>query len=154
MESARDVPAESATEGGSLTDALGRATAPSPARVVDPADYVHESSVRPERSPSTRSEGRGTNPFSEELPRILTERSVTMRALAREVGGLDHAYLSRMLRGRVPVNVHHARRIARYLRLPEDYFAEVREAAVVDAVRRRPRLRDEIYFKHVKRQAS
>lgn len=93
-------------------------------------------------------------PFSEELPRILIERGVTMRALAKELGGLDHAYLSRMIRGRVPVNVHHARRIARQLKLPEDYFAEVREAAVVDAVRRRPRLRDEIYFERVRRRAS
>jgi hypothetical protein len=76
---------------------------------------------------------------------------MTLRGLAREVGGLDHAYLSRMLRGRVPVKVEHVRRIARHLGLPEDYFPEVREAAVVDAVRHRPKLRDEIYFDHIKR---
>jgi transcriptional regulator with XRE-family HTH domain len=93
-------------------------------------------------------------PFGDELPRILGERGITLRALTREVGGLDHAYLSRMLRGRVPVNVQHARRIARYLRLPEDYFAEVREAAVVDAIRRRPKLRDDIYFERIKRRAG
>jgi transcriptional regulator with XRE-family HTH domain len=95
-----------------------------------------------------------SRPFGKELPRILTERSVTLRALAREVGGLDHAYLSRMLRGHVPVNVHHAQRIARHLGLPEDYFPEVREAAVVDAVRRRPKLRDEIYFGRIKSRGS
>jgi hypothetical protein len=31
---------------------------------------------------------------------------------------------------------------------------EVREAAVVDAVQRRPKLRDEIYFEKVKRKSS
>jgi transcriptional regulator with XRE-family HTH domain len=90
-------------------------------------------------------------PFSKELPRLLKERGLTLRALARDIGGIDHAYLSRMIRGQLPVNVQHVRRIARALGLSEDYFPEVREAAVVDAVRRRPKLRDEIYFDKVKR---
>jgi transcriptional regulator with XRE-family HTH domain len=92
-----------------------------------------------------------SRPFTKELPRLLKERGLTLRALARDVGGIDHAYLSRMLRGQLPVNVQHVRRIARALGLSEDYFPEVREAAVVDAVRRRPKLRDEIYFEQVKR---
>jgi transcriptional regulator with XRE-family HTH domain len=92
-----------------------------------------------------------SRPFTKELPRLLKERGLTLRALARDVGGIDHAYLSRMLRGQLPVNVQHVRRIARALGLSEDYFPEVREAAVVDAVRRRPKLRDEIYFERVRR---
>ena len=43
VESARDVPAERATELGALTDALGRATASQPTWVVESADYVHGS---------------------------------------------------------------------------------------------------------------
>ncbi len=93
-------------------------------------------------------------PFVDELPRLLKERGTSLRALAREMGGIDHAYLSRMIRGQLPVNVQHARRIARHLGLPEDYFPEVREAAVVDAIRRKPRLRDEFYFERVKRASD
>jgi transcriptional regulator with XRE-family HTH domain len=92
-----------------------------------------------------------SRPFPQELPRLLEEHGLTLRALARGVGGLDHAYLSRMVHGQLPVNVQHVRRISRYLGLSEDYFPEVREAAVVDAVRRRPKLRDEIYFDRVKK---
>jgi transcriptional regulator with XRE-family HTH domain len=90
--------------------------------------------------------------FVKELPRLLEEKGVTLRALARDVGGLDHGYLSRMLHGKTPVNVRHAERIARRLGLPGDYFPEVREARVVDAVRTKPRLRDTIYFEHLKRR--
>lgn len=93
-----------------------------------------------------------TRPFVEELPRLLEEQELTLRALARDIGGLDHAYLSRMLRGQVPVNVQHVRRIARQLGLPENYFPEVREAEVIDAVRRSPKLRDEIYFERAQRR--
>jgi hypothetical protein len=56
-----------------------------------------------------------------------------------------------MIGGQVAVNVRHVRSIARELGLPEDYFPEVREAAVMDAIRRKPRLRDEIYYERVKR---
>jgi transcriptional regulator with XRE-family HTH domain len=90
-------------------------------------------------------------PFPEELQRLLEERKLTLRALAREVGGLDHSYLSRMISRKTPVNVRHAQRIARHLGLPPDYFSEVREAAVIEAVQAHPRLRDAIYFKHVRK---
>jgi transcriptional regulator with XRE-family HTH domain len=91
-------------------------------------------------------------PFGRELPRLLKQRGLTLRALAEAVGGFDHAYLSRMMGGQRSVNTSHLRRIARYLDLPEDYFPEVREKEVVDAVRNRPGLRDEIYFTRLKRK--
>ncbi|MBA3364792.1 MAG: hypothetical protein H0U03_03265 [Actinobacteria bacterium] len=74
-----------------------------------------------------------------------------MRGLAREVGGLDHAYLSRMISGIAPVNVDHVHRISKHLGLADDYFPEVREAEVVEAIRGDPELRDEVYVK-VKRR--
>lgn len=94
------------------------------------------------------------NPFSSELPKLLERRGMTLRALAREVGGLDHAYLSRMLNGKTPINVRHAMAITRHLGLPADYFPEVREALVVAAIQKSPRLRDAIYFERVARRRS
>jgi transcriptional regulator with XRE-family HTH domain len=91
-------------------------------------------------------------PFPEELPRLLKGKGLTLRGLAREVGGIDHAYLSRMLSGKTAVNVRHAERVALVLGLASDYFPEVREAAVIAAIRSNPRLRDAIYFDHVRKQ--
>jgi plasmid maintenance system antidote protein VapI len=93
-----------------------------------------------------------TKPLSAELPRILNARGITLRSLAAAVGGIDHAYLSRMINGKAHVNANHIRRISKHLGLPDDYFPEVREAAVVDAIRAHPRLRDNIYADHVKRR--
>jgi plasmid maintenance system antidote protein VapI len=90
-----------------------------------------------------------TRSFADELPRLLRERNESVRGLAREVGGIDHAYLSRMISREAPVNSEHAKRIARYLGLPPDYFPEVRETAVIAAIKARPRLRDEIYFNRI-----
>lgn len=84
-------------------------------------------------------------PFAEELPRLLEERGITLRALAREIGQIDHGYLSRMVNSRAPANPKHAERIARFLGLPADYFFEVREARVIDAIKRNGRLREEVY---------
>jgi transcriptional regulator with XRE-family HTH domain len=91
-------------------------------------------------------------PFPDELPRLLTARKMTLRALAGEVGRLDHGYLSRMINRKVPVNVQHAERIARHLGLVADYFPEVREAAVIDAIRKNSRLRDSIYFDRLQKR--
>lgn len=87
-----------------------------------------------------------TEPFGVAIRQLLAERELTMRTLARDMGTFDHAYLSKMSSGKRSVNVDHAREIARYLGLPEDYFGEVREARTVDAIRQDPKLRDEIYF--------
>jgi hypothetical protein len=46
MEPSGDVPAARATEGASLTDAFGRATAPESERVVNPRNQRHGGSVR------------------------------------------------------------------------------------------------------------
>jgi transcriptional regulator with XRE-family HTH domain len=91
-------------------------------------------------------------PFREGLPQLMRARGITLRALAHEIGGIDHGYLSRMVSGKTRVNPRHAERIAVYLALPPDYFPEVREAAVIDAIRSDPRLRDAIYFDYVHRR--
>jgi transcriptional regulator with XRE-family HTH domain len=88
---------------------------------------------------------RTTRPFRDELPELLDERGITLRALAEAVGGFDHGYLSRMLNGQRAVNPTHAAHIASYLDLPQDYFPEVREARLIDAVRSNAVLRDEVY---------
>lgn len=95
-----------------------------------------------------------TRPFAKELPKLLTERGLTQRALAREVGGFDHAYLSRMLAGKVAANPEHLARISQYLGLPQDFFPEVRQARTINAIRKDPKLRDEIYFGLVRKWPS
>ena len=67
------------------------------------------------------------------------------------IDGLDHAYLSRMVHGHAPVNVEHVRRVAKELGLNAAYFSEVREADVLEAVRKDAKFRDEIYFRLAKR---
>jgi transcriptional regulator with XRE-family HTH domain len=92
-----------------------------------------------------------TEPFGVALRRLLTESNLSGRALAREIGRFDHAYLVRMMQSKLPVNLDHARAIQQHLGLPPDYFAEIREAAVHDKIGSDPQLRDEIYFSRVRR---
>jgi cyanate lyase len=92
-----------------------------------------------------------TEPFGPALRRVLEESNLSARALAREIGHFDHAYLIRMMQGKLPVNLEHARAIQQHLGLPSDYFAEIREAAAHDMIRTDPCLRDEIYFSRVRR---
>jgi transcriptional regulator with XRE-family HTH domain len=94
------------------------------------------------------------SPFPEELPRLLKQRGMSLRALAWEVGAFDHGYLSRMIHRKAAVNVRHAEAIADHLGLRPDYFPEVREAAVLAAVRAQPKLRDAIYFEHINKESS
>ena len=90
---------------------------------------------------------RTEEPFAKELPRLLKERGLSLRALAREVGVSD-AHLSRLTRG---VGYRHgpsadlAQRVARALDLPPDYFKEYRERFVIDAVKRNPTWRERLY---------
>lgn len=86
-------------------------------------------------------------PFAEELPALLAERGMSIRALAR-AAGVNDAHLSRVLRGigyRTRPSQDLARRVAEALDLPSDYFVEFREAAVVDEVQKNAALRERLY---------
>jgi transcriptional regulator with XRE-family HTH domain len=84
--------------------------------------------------------------FIEEVPRMLKDRGMSIRALARQVGVTD-AHLSRVLRGVAykTASADLARRVAVALSLPPDYFPEYRQGVVIEKVKRDPRLRDELY---------
>jgi len=85
-------------------------------------------------------------PFVDEVPRLLQERNLSLRALARLTGVAD-SHLSRVLRhvGYKSPSADLARRVALALDLPEDYFPEFRQAFVVERVRGDPQLREELY---------
>ena len=90
---------------------------------------------------------RTERPFNEELPALLAERGLSLRALAREAD-VSQPHLSRLLRGvgyRSTPSADLARRVAIALDLPPDYFREYREGIVVVEVRKNVCLREEIY---------
>lgn len=84
----------------------------------------------------------------EELPRLLAERGMSLRALAREVEVSD-SHLSRAVRGAAykTVSPALAARVAVALGLDEAYFVETREGAVIERIRNDPALRDRLYKK-------
>jgi transcriptional regulator with XRE-family HTH domain len=89
---------------------------------------------------------RTDRPFNEELPDLLKERGLSVRALARMVGvGDDH--LSRVLRGARAKRATGVltRRVATALGLPDDYFPEARLAFIVDHLGDDPALLNRIY---------
>src|SRR5690242_20140 len=88
---------------------------------------------------------RTQRPFAEDLPPLLAERGLTLRALARAVGVSD-SHLSKVLRqvDYKSVSGDLATRVAIELGLPEDYFPETREAAVFESIRGDARLRDRL----------
>jgi transcriptional regulator with XRE-family HTH domain len=84
--------------------------------------------------------------FNDELPDLLQERGLSLRAFARLVGvGSDH--LSRVLRGArgKSASGELTQRVAAALDLPEDYFPEARLAFIVSHLTQHPQLRDRIY---------
>jgi transcriptional regulator with XRE-family HTH domain len=87
-----------------------------------------------------------TKPFAEELPELLAQRGMSQRKLAQLID-LNPSHLSRALRGadRVRPSVDLIRRVARALDLPAGYFPELREAALIEAFKRDPSLRDKLY---------
>jgi transcriptional regulator with XRE-family HTH domain len=98
--------------------------------------------------------GRTERPFIEELPNLLNQRRLSLRALAREAGVTD-AHLSRLLRGvgyRTKPSANLAHRVALALALPPDYFREYREALVIEQVKNGPKLREELYDRLTKRK--
>jgi len=86
----------------------------------------------------------------EALPALLSERQEgpTLAGLAKRIG-VHRAHLWRVVHGRgedqKSASAGLCRKIALALDLPEDYFPEAREDAVVTAVRSDPQLRDRIY---------
>jgi transcriptional regulator with XRE-family HTH domain len=91
--------------------------------------------------------GRRTGkPFVEELPVLLAERNMSLRALGRTVGvGDDH--LSRVLRGaraKKPT-ADLARRVAQALDLPDDYFPEARLDFIVQELSHDATFLDKVY---------
>ena len=89
---------------------------------------------------------RTRSPLADELPRLLRDRGLTLRALAR-AAGVDHGHLSRVLRHEraKTAGPDLAGRVAEALGLPRDFFPEYRESAVIDRLRRDGDLRDELY---------
>ena len=87
-------------------------------------------------------------PFLEELPRLLGDRSMSLRQLAAEVGVSD-SHLSRVLRRRdyKTPSTQLITRIATALDLPGDYFPEVREALLFQAIKADGALRDRLYVR-------
>lgn len=84
--------------------------------------------------------------FAEELPRLLAERGLSQRKLAQMID-LNPSHLSRVLRGadRTRPSTDLIRRIAEALGLPAGYFPEMREAAVLERIKKDPQLRDQLY---------
>jgi transcriptional regulator with XRE-family HTH domain len=85
-------------------------------------------------------------PFIEELPRLLRERAMSLRALAAIID-ISDSHLSRVLRRadyKTP-SPDLARRVALALGLPPDYFPEVRESYVVEQIKSDPKLRNQLY---------
>ena len=92
-----------------------------------------------------------TEPLRQVLPALLTERDMSLRALAKKLG-IGHSYLSRAVR-RADDKVASgelAARIALALDLPEDYFAEYRAAYVAQRLDESD-LRDDFYKRLVER---
>lgn len=111
-------------------------------------EVVHLGSDSVRRRPDIAgvASARTQEPFISEVPRLLKERRLSMRALARRADVSD-AHLSRVLR-----QVHYktpsselARRVALAFDLPEDYFPEFREAFVVQRVKQDEQLRERLY---------
>jgi transcriptional regulator with XRE-family HTH domain len=87
-------------------------------------------------------------PFTEELPRLLRERGMSLRALAAMLG-ISDSHLSRVVR-RADYKTPSAdltKRVAVALGLPSDYFPEFREAYVLEQIKSDSRLRNDLYVR-------
>src|SRR5947209_182771 len=92
---------------------------------------------------------RTMKPLRDELPRLLHEHGMSLRALAEAVG-VNQSYLSRILSPKPsaatrPPSAKVAAAIAEELGLPRDYFTEYRQAVVHDAIAEDGKLRDQVY---------
>lgn len=82
--------------------------------------------------------------FGDALDSLLEERDMTQRGLARALG-ITQGYISRAKNSVRYPSMRLLEESARALDLPEDYFPEYRELAVIEAVRRDPVVRDRFY---------
>jgi transcriptional regulator with XRE-family HTH domain len=82
--------------------------------------------------------------FRDELPRLLVERGLSQRDLARRVG-VNQSYLSFVIQGRRAPSRRLLSGVTKHLDLPADYFREYREAVVWDRVKSDPDLLDRVY---------
>ena len=100
----------------------------------------------PKRSRDGGAGHHSKRPFVDELPAILEERKLSIRALALSAG-VSPSHLTRVLRQRdyKTPSAELCRRIAQALDLPDDYWPEYRERVVTDRVRNDPELREELY---------
>jgi transcriptional regulator with XRE-family HTH domain len=91
-------------------------------------------------------EARSEQRFVDEVPRLLAQRGMSLRALARAVE-VSPGYMSRVLRGRdnKSPSAELAERVALAFGLPRDYFPDFREAVVIRRIRGDARLREELY---------
>ena len=87
---------------------------------------------------------RATDPLAQALPQLLARRGWSMRQLAGELG-MNVSHLSRALDGSKRLSLERIREISALLEVPADYFAEAREAAIVEAIGADPALRDALY---------
>ena len=78
------------------------------------------------------------------LPKLLAAQGLSQREFAARIG-FPQSYLSRTLSAERSPSKRFLEAAARGLGLPKDYFPEYRQHVVIDALKRRPALRDKIY---------
>jgi transcriptional regulator with XRE-family HTH domain len=85
------------------------------------------------------------SPFGEAVARLMAERGLSYRALAKR-SGLSGGYLNHLVHGNRPVPAREViARIAAALDVPADTFADYRMRAVWDALQARPELVERLY---------
>ena len=86
-------------------------------------------------------------PFTQALAQLLAQREMSQRALA-QMAGVNQSHLSRLLRQadyHVRPSTDLMARLSTALGLPEDYFREAREQAVIDRVKSDSAFREKAY---------
>ena len=82
--------------------------------------------------------------FRDELPRLLAERGISQRELARRVG-VNQSYLTFVRQGRRAPSRKLLEGAATALDLQVEYFREYREAVVIEQLRADPGVVDRLY---------
>ena len=87
---------------------------------------------------------RTQKPFADAAAEILRERSISGRGLASQVG-VHYTHMAKLLRGAKPPSRHVLQAVTCALELPPDYFAELRELTITEAIHNDPALRDWVF---------